>query len=249
MHALTSPDALRALIQDEGVRTVVNCIGLAEGSGADLEEANVAIPTEVGQVCRRSGAQLLHVGSAAEYGPPLADSLSEHSVARPATPYGQTKLAGTQALLALAALGLEVTVVRPFNLIGPAQPASTPVGEFARCVAALQSPQGDVPVRDPRLVRDYLSRHRAAELVLDLAGVEARHVIVNICSGRGISFRELIVAMGKHVGSRVRIVHTARESDGIRRMVGDPSLLHQLVGIRHPEPIEELVALAMRLGD
>jgi nucleoside-diphosphate-sugar epimerase len=246
VHGVRGPDDLAALLRDERVGTVVSCVGRTDGPEVELQEANVAVPTSIGEVCRNLDVRLVHLGSAAEYGQQPDAPVKETGAEAAGTLYGLTKLAGTRSLLDLADSGLRVTVARPFNLVGPAQPASTPIGEFARAVAQLRPPRGEIEVRDSSLVRDYLSLRRTAELVLALAAVEGPR-LVNVCSGRGLTFAQLITEMGEQRGIRTRIVDTAPGRSGIARIVGDPTLLHSTVGARAPESLVTLAALALRL--
>ena len=146
-------------------------------------------------------------------------------------------------LLALAARGLEVTVARPFNVLGPGQSDQTPAGEFARAVRALSGP-GELRVRDSSLIRDFVSLGWVASVVLALARVRSWSPVVNLCSGRGVSFAELIEAMAVvHGVAPVRIVDTA--PGGLPRVVGDPTLLQSLVGEQQPEGIADLARTAL----
>jgi nucleoside-diphosphate-sugar epimerase len=244
LRAVRDAHDLEQVLKDEDVKTVINCAGRTVGSDAALTQANVAYTHMVGEVCRRSGVRMIHVGSAAEYGGGDEAVVRETAPTQPQSPYGRSKLAGTQALLHLAAQGLDVTVARPFNVIGAGQPLSTPIGEFAEAVRALPASGGDVPVRDSSLVRDFISRTFVADALLRLGQTEGRAALVNVCSGQGLSFADLIQAMADVRGVAIRIINT--QPGGIPRVVGDPALLHTLIGPAEVEGAAQLARQALQ---
>ena len=68
-----------------------------------------------------AGLRLVHVGSALEYGT-TGGVLAEDSPCAPTTLYGQTKLAGTEALYEVAQrTGLEACTARLFTVYGPGE--------------------------------------------------------------------------------------------------------------------------------
>lgn len=237
--------ALAHLSATHSVSAVVNCIGTSVGSGEERRQTNETLAAEVGEACLDLDLRLLHIGSAAEYGPPPnAELISELAPVHPCTPYGRSKLAGTERLMALRARGLEVTVARAFNVVGPAQPLTTPIGEFAAAVRQLPVTGGNVFVRDSSLVRDFISTTLLARALLALAMCEQLPGIVNVCSGVGHSFAELIYAMADIRNIEISVIDT--KPDGIARVVGDPALLRSLIGPQQPESVHELAAAALQ---
>ena len=86
---------------------------------------------------RRAAADgaIVFVGSAAEYGRVPVESLpiTESVCPVPVSLFGATKLSQTTLAIAAAATwGLRVTVLRPFNLLGPGLPLHYFAGAFAR---------------------------------------------------------------------------------------------------------------------
>ena len=231
-------DALDDLLAERAC-TVVNAAGAATGDPAHLAAANVTLAAQVADACERAGAPLLSLGSAAEYGPPTADRVAETHPEAPVSDYGRSKLAATRDLRARREAGAATTVARVFNLLGPGRPGTDPVQEFAAAVRALPPEGGEVRPWDSSLVRDYSSLAWTADRLVDLADHAGREAVVNVCSGRGLSFRELIEAMAVVRGVAVTIVDT--RPGGLPRVVGDPSLLHALVG---PAPVEDVLELA-----
>jgi len=244
MVVVRRPVELEAALKERRIQTLINCVGASTGDERALRSANTEAAREIGETCRRLGVRLLHIGSAAEYGLADDDAVPESAPTRPQTAYGRTKLAGTEQLQRLAEKGLDLTVARPFNIVGAGQPLSTPIGEFAASIRCLPETGGGIRVRDSRLVRDFLSRTRVAEMLLDLVQAPGRVPVVNLCSGLGLSFAEFIHAMAKVRGMHVEITNT--QPGGIPRIVGDPTLLHSVIGDRTPEDVEKLARVALQ---
>jgi nucleoside-diphosphate-sugar epimerase len=222
---------------------VVNAAGATRGEQTTLLQANVELVERLAQTCDEVGAALVTLGSAAEYGVPAGSLAAESDQPQPTGPYGRSKLAATSAVLRHVDAGLRATVVRMFNLVGADRPGVDPISDFARAVNALPASGGAVRPYDSSLVRDLMGLDRAADLVLDLCQHVGEAPVVNLCSGRGVSFRDLIEAMGAVRGVPVRVEDTS--PGGIPRVVGDPRLLFRLVGVREPQTVSELAALAV----
>jgi nucleoside-diphosphate-sugar epimerase len=136
-------------------------------------------------------AVLLFVSSAEIYGRSFAPgvALDEAGLPAPMNTYAATKAAADLALGAMAATGLRVIRMRPFNHTGPGQSAAFVVPAFARQVAriaaGLQAPLLDVgaldPYRDFLDVRDVCAAYVAA---LERADSLTPGVVFNVASGQ-----------------------------------------------------------------
>lgn len=135
-------------------------------------------------------AVLLFASSAEVYGRSFAAgvALDEGAVPAPMNTYAATKAAADLALGAMAATGLRVIRMRPFNHTGPGQSPSFVVPAFARQVAriasGLQAPRLEVGALDP--YRDFLDvRDVCAAYVAALARADslAPGAVFNVASG------------------------------------------------------------------
>ncbi len=133
---------------------------------------------------------LLYVSSAEIYGASFrsGSKLDEAAAAAPMNTYAATKAAADLALGAMAATGLRVIRVRPFNHTGPGQTAAFVVPAFARQIgrvkAGLQPPVLEVGALDPQ--RDFLDvRDVCAAYVACLQRADrlAPGTILNIAAG------------------------------------------------------------------
>lgn len=205
-------DALRDVAPD----AVVNCAGVTCGDPADLVRGNVVavanLVTALGS--SGSGARLVHLGSAAEYGDvPRGVPVSEGTPPRPLSAYGVTKLAGTELVRAAAGDGLDAVVLRVFNPIGPGSPESTLAGRLA---AELRdgSDGADVRVGSLAASRDLIDVRDVADAVV--AAVRADGPlppVLNVGSGRATPLRDLAAGLLRVTGSARRVLEAAVGSD------------------------------------
>ena len=222
---------------------VVNAAGATQGEWTTLYRANVELVEHLARTCEEAGAGLVTLGSAAEYGAPIGPLFVESDPPGPTSSYGRSKLAATEVVLGHVDAGLRAMVVRMFNLVGADRPGVDPISDFAREVNSLPASGGVVHPFDSSLVRDLMGLDRAADTVLDLCEHVGEAPVVNLCSGRGVRFRDLIKVMADVRGVPVRIEDTS--PGGIPTVVGDTRLLFRLVGVREPQTVRELAALVI----
>jgi NDP-hexose 4-ketoreductase len=190
-----------------GVRpdVVINAAGRTTGGPAELQALNVTAVEYLLEALGREvpDARLVHLGSAAEYGPATAGRPTvETDEPRPAGPYGQAKLAATRAVLAAAADGLDAIVLRPFNPIGPRMPLDTMPGNAARLMAeALAGGQGSLRLGPLDAYRDFVSTDDVASAAVTAAfSHDGRGEVLNVGSGKARQARELVHVLAAVAG-------------------------------------------------
>jgi NDP-hexose 4-ketoreductase len=226
-------EQLGRLVDDGSFVAVINATGLTRGAPEDLEAANTAFPSWLCEVLGEREVRLVHVGSASEYGDPGGDRpLTEDEPARPVGHYATTKARGTDAVLAARARGLDVVVARVFNLVGSPVPPTSPLHEWTEALRALPPGGGAVEVWWPSTCRDFVELPDAAAALADLAAPGARPPLVNVCSGVGLAYGDVVAALATELG----VAATVRSLDrpGIEAVVGDPGRLAATIGW-HPE--------------
>lgn len=232
---------IRGEIERLGASVVVNTSGRLRGTDEEMVAANVSWPEWlVTEVLAPGGVRLVHLGSAAEYGDPgSATPVAEDAPTRPRGIYGETKWAGTAAVLAAREDGLDAVVARGFNLVATALPPSSPLHQFRADVEALPPGGGTVELWWPATVRDFILLDDLADAVAALAGAPTVPAVVNICSGVGVRFDAIVEAMGAATGRRVDV--RSLDRPGIEAVVGDNTLMRRLTGLS-PAMSAELVA-------
>ncbi|MDH6141730.1 nucleoside-diphosphate-sugar epimerase [Kitasatospora sp. GP30] len=185
-----SPGALARFLDAVAPQVVINCAGASQGAPRTLVRANSLAVATVCEAIRRSRepARLVHLGSAAEYGPvPVGSITSESAEPRPVGPYGVSKLAGTELVLAS---GLDAVVLRAFDVVGPGAPAASLFGRLAEGLRrALELGEPRVRVPDLSAFRDFVDVRDVAEAVR-AAMDSAATGVVNIGGGRAVRVRE-----------------------------------------------------------
>jgi len=115
MVELTSHAALEQLLAECRPQAVINCVALSRMSDceADPELArtlNAQLPGWVAAACATSGARCVHVSTDLVFGadPPRPSGYREDDRPQPLSVYGETKLAGEEAVLGANAAALVV---------------------------------------------------------------------------------------------------------------------------------------------
>jgi UDP-glucose 4-epimerase len=176
--------------------------------------------------------RIVFSSSAAVYGTPETDLVTESSPTRPESPYGESKLIGEWLLRDQArATTLTHTSLRYFNVVGSGTPELRDTSPhnlfpiiFEQLVAG-KTPYingDDYPTTDGTCVRDYVhvsdlaASHVAAAKALE-AGTSLEPVY-NLGSGDGLSVREIMTAAARVTG----IDFTPDIKD---RRPGDPAVI------------------------
>ncbi|MEV7344327.1 NAD(P)-dependent oxidoreductase [Streptomyces sp. NPDC093544] len=193
--------SLRALAPD----AVVNCAGAVSGDPVRMAETNARGPAVLCEALREAapGARLVHLGSAAEYGPtPAGQTLTESSPVSPQGTYGATKLAGSYAVTEAGRTGLDSVVLRVFNPVGPGAPASSLSGRLADELRRAL-PDGTVTVGDLSAYRDFVdARDVARAAVLAATTPGPLPAVLNIASGTATRARDLAEELARAAGYR-----------------------------------------------
>lgn len=174
--------------------------------------------------------KIVFSSSAAVYGTPDVDLVTEETATTPESPYGESKLIGEWLLRDSArAFELHHTSLRYFNVVGSAVPDlydTSPHNLFPLVIEALlegRTPRingDDYPTPDGTCVRDYIhvadlaDAHVVAAQKL-LAGGSLERVY-NLGSGDGVSVRQIMTAVAEATG-------IAFEPEITERRPGDPA--------------------------
>ncbi|GAA1411370.1 NAD-dependent epimerase/dehydratase family protein [Kitasatospora putterlickiae] len=206
-----SPGALARFLDAVAPQVVINCAGATYGSSRTLIRANTLAVATVCEGIRRSRepARLVHVGSAAEYGPvPGGVPVSESSEPRPVGPYGVSKLAGTELVLAS---GLDAAVLRVFDVVGPGSPTASLFGRLAEGLRrALEREESQVRMPDLSGYRDFVDVRDVARAI-QAAAVSAATGVINIGSGHAVRAREAAQLLVRASGFEGTIVEENRQ--------------------------------------
>jgi nucleoside-diphosphate-sugar epimerase len=135
------------------------------------------------------GQQIVHIGSALEYGTTDGD-LSEDSLPTPTTAYGQTKLAGTQVLSEYnARIQLKGMTARLFTVYGPGEHAGRLLPSLINMATNGQSLELTAGLQE----RDFIYVGDVAEGLLRIGSTASTNIsIVNLATGHLLAVRGFI---------------------------------------------------------
>ncbi|MFJ1703254.1 UDP-glucose 4-epimerase GalE [Kitasatospora sp. NPDC088346] len=203
--------------------------------------------------------RVLFSSSAAVYGMPDVDLVTEHTPCEPMNPYGETKLVGEWLLKAAArAYGLSTVSLRYFNVAGAASPELADGGVsnlvpmvFERLTAGLPPRVfgADYPTPDGTCVRDFIhvadiaSAHVAAVRKLDAATGQVG-LTLNIGRGEGVSVHEMLAVIAKVTGHDTTPEIAPRRPGDPARVVAAADLIHRELDWSAAYDVETMVASA-----
>ncbi|MEU4151051.1 UDP-glucose 4-epimerase GalE [Streptomyces sp. NPDC026659] len=190
--------------------------------------------------------RIVFSSSAAVYGMPDVDLVTEDTPCAPMSPYGETKLTGERLIAAAArAHGLRAASLRYFNVAGAAAPELSDEGVFNLVPMVFERLEADEAPRifgadyatpDGTCVRDYIhvqdiaSAHRAAAKWLGETP-EGTSIVLNIGRGEGSSVREVVDRILKVTGNEECVPDiTDRRAGDPARVVASAARIHDELG-------------------
>jgi UDP-glucose 4-epimerase len=236
VHASVSDSAsVAAALREHSVTGVLH-LAAKKAVGESVErplyyfEQNVGGTGALLQTCVDSGIErVLFSSSAAVYGTPPSDLVTEETPAAPMSPYGETKLVAEWMLRDLAlAHPLRWAALRYFNVAGAAAPelgdrsVANLVPMTLQALTAGRRPQlfgDDYDTRDGSCIRDYIHVVDLAEAHVAAARRLDEHDtadIYNVGRGEGVTVKEVLETVRKVTGIDF-------EYDVVGRRPGDPA--------------------------
>lgn len=177
----------------------------------EIYRVNVLSTTALLEAVRvhKKDAVVIMAGSAAEYGKVSAEQLpvNEDTPCQPVTTYGLSKLLATQiALYYYKVYGLNVMIVRPFQLIGKGVTGRLAPGAFAEQLNKVISDKSKViKVGNLESSRDFLDITDAVEAIWMLCQKPNAGQIFNLCFGKPTKIADLLKEMIKCSGANIQI--------------------------------------------
>jgi UDP-glucose 4-epimerase len=235
---LSEGDKLRQTLRDNRIDAVIHMaasslVGESVSEPAKYYHNNVVAGLVLLEAMRAGGVnKIVFSSTAAVYGEPEEQPISESARTNPTNPYGETKLAFERAMHWWElAYGLRYASLRYFNAAGATDQCGEDHDPETHLIPiTLQAALGkrvnveiygeDYPTADGTCIRDYIHVVDLARAhILALDGLQERSAIYNLgCGGEGYSVREVIetarLVTGKQIPVRI----------GPRR-AGDPAVL------------------------
>ncbi len=250
--------------------TLQPCEGVVHLAGFKYAGVSVARPlhtyrqnvTGIQVLLEEMGAadvqRLVFSSSAACYGTPDVDLVTEDLPTSPESPYGESKLISEWLIRDVAAVTpLRHTSLRYFNVVGSGWPDlydTSPHNLFPLVLKALTEGRTplvngtDYPTPDGSCVRDYVHvldvarAHVAAALSL-LAG-RALEPVYNLGSGEGVSVLEIMAAMARSTGIEFTPQRAERRPGDPARIVASGALAARDLDWEQREDLDSMVTSA-----
>ena len=198
--------------------------------------------------------KIVYSSSAAVYGTPKEDKVSEESVTNPESPYGETKLVGEWLLKAdQQARNVRFISLRYFNVVGAGnnELGDTGVNNLIPMVFSAISknerPQifgNDYLTKDGTCIRDYIHVEDLAfaHVLAAKKLTENYSEILNIGTGQGYSVKEVMDLIEKVIGKKINYEYVGRRSGDPAQTIADPSKALKDLNWKSKLDLEEMIS-------
>ena len=230
---VAQPGQLHQLVRHIGPEFIVHLVGGQYPGVADVWRVNAFVTLELLEVVRHWPAKVVLFGSAAEYGCSASGLLREDAVLSPITEYGRAKVAQTMLAAGATERGVEVLILRPFNIVSPWQPPGSALGDLVAQIVDQRGPTRVVRCGRLDIERDYVPVGFVSSVIRAVLEKWPGSRVLNVCSGVGIRLEEVVAAVGNVMGIELAFV----VDEGLARLaaadrvVGDPSALEKVTGL------------------
>jgi len=205
-------------------------------------DTNVKLASTMCELARKDVFKtLIHYSSSEAYGSAVQVPMCEDHPLKPTTPYGASKIASDHLLSSYyMTFGIDVSILRPFNVYGPRQNEGTYAGVIPLTIKRIL--QGDSPVihGDGLQTRDYTYVTDLVEATIKTYKVKAtRGKPLNIASGKETTIKELISKIAKLMNCKKPIIYDKPRPGDVRRFFGSDSLAKKLINYQPKVDFEE----------
>ncbi len=217
-------------------------------------EVNVSGTANLLAAMNSAGVErLVFSSSAATYGQPTSELITEDSPAAPTNPYGHTKLEIDQMI---SASKLSAISLRYFNVAGALKTKQGWISERhaneTHLIPNVLKATGENPLKifgtdwdtpDGTCVRDYVHVVDLIDAhILALEKLTSHHEIINIGSGRGNSVREVISTSEKVLGRKIATVDAPRRDGDPARLVASIDKAKKVLGWAPSRDLTAMIA-------
>jgi UDP-glucose 4-epimerase len=259
------PDALRSALREHSVTGVIH---LAAKKSVEESVRNpllyyrenvVGLHTVLSAMVAESVGSLVFSSSAAVYGMPDVEAVTEATPTTPINPYGNSKLVGEWLVRdVVRATGMQAMSLRYFNVAGASRPDLGDTGTanlvplVFRALDDRRPPQifGDTyPTPDGSCIRDYVHVEDLAEAhVTAAAGVgDVRSgAVYNVGRGEGYSVKEVLAMVRDVTGVNVESAVTAPRPGDPAKLVACADAIRRDLGWTASRDLTDIIDSAWR---
>jgi UDP-glucose 4-epimerase len=261
--SILDTDLLEKAMRTHDVAGVVHLAGrkyagVSVQQPLDFYRNNVAGTLSVLEAMSAAGVnRLVFSSSAAVYGTPDEDVVTEATPTSPESPYGETKLAGEWLARDVARIGdLRHTSLRYFNVVGSGPLElydASPHNLFPLLLRALEAGRepkvfgSDYPTRDGTAERDYVHVMDVAEAHVTAAlRLEEGELadVYNIGTGQGVTVAEIMDAFRRVTGDDFAVEMAPRRPGDPARIVASSAAIERDLQWHASRDLDDMVRSA-----
>jgi GDP-6-deoxy-D-talose 4-dehydrogenase len=244
---IRKPEEILAVIEGAQPEIVIHAAALSSvtlGRTMDYYESNVLGTENVIAAVNALGGRrrLVFISTAGVYGNQKEEVLTEDLPPLPVSHYGMSKLV-CERMLANVADAHDITIIRPFNIIGAGQNKSFIVPKLVQHFAERKQ---SVRLGNLDPVRDYIDVQTCCNIIAQLTMAPAAYgETVNLCAGTGTSVRDLLAVLSDLTQHSIEVIPAPefmRKSE-VWRLLGGATKLHRLLPQQiSPRPFKDVLA-------
>ena len=166
--------------------------------------------------------KILLLGSAAEYGIPNNEPVKETDKLDPINFYGLAKKIQCEfALNVYKIQNLPINIARTFNLLGAGVSELLLPGKFQKLISEADN-YADIEMSNLSNIRDYIEIEKAVEMYWKILIDGAPGEIYNVCSGVGMSSRDVLKKIINDSGKEINIIENKNlhSKKDIKKIIG-----------------------------
>lgn len=203
---------------------------------------NIGIVTTFCEIARRGMIdRLVHISSSEAYGSARYSPMDEDHPHDAITPYAASKSAGDHIIRSyVTTFEIDVTVIRPFNNVGPRQNVGSYAGIIPIVVSKVLRGEPIEIFGDGEQTRDIIFAPHTADAIVQVYDSPRAHgEVLNVASGKETTMNDLVRRLLLVMDAPDHpIRHTEPRPGDVRRHIADTSKLQELVGISI-EPVSD----------
>jgi len=238
---------LLAIMEKEEIEVVYNMATIALNysffNPFDAYMVNVEIANTLLELLKVGAYKtLVHTSSSEAYGTALYSPMDENHQTDPTTPYAAGKAAADLMVHSFyKVLGLDISIVRPFNNYGPRQNAQGSLAAIIPATARRMKEGGKPMVEgDGEQTRDFIYvADTVRGLILAYEKEESRGKIINLGSGKDISINTLLQGICDYMGYTGDWERRPARTSDVRNLCADSKRAKELLGFEPQTGFEE----------
>ncbi len=238
---------MQSIMEKENVEVVFNMATIALNysffNPFDAYMVNVEIANTLLELLKMGAYKtLVHTSSSEAYGTAQYSPMDENHPTNPTTPYAAGKAAADLMIHSFyKVLGLDISIVRPFNNYGPRQNS---IGSLAAIIPATarRIREGKMPIveGDGEQTRDFIYvKDTVRALILAYEKEESRGKIINLGSGKDISINNLLGLICDYYGYTGEWEHRPSRTSDVRHLCANTRMADDILGFKPEVGFEE----------